>query len=113
MCEITTILVFLGELSDAGYEYKTINFPRSAISAYHQTIDRKGVGSNGKACKLLPRVFKLPPPQPKYTFIWDVQTVLEYIKVNWPVSNVVSDKLLTLKLSMLLAIASALREIQI
>ena len=26
-------------------------------------------------------------------FIWDVQTVLEYIKVNWPVNNVLSDKL--------------------
>ena len=37
---------------DAGYEYKTINSHRSAISAYHQTIDSKGVGSNDKACKL-------------------------------------------------------------
>ena len=42
-----------------------------------------------------------------------MQTVLEYIKVNWPVNNVLSDKLLSLKLSMLLALASASRAIQI
>ena len=51
--------------------------------------------------------------QPKYTFVWDVQTVLEYIKVNWTVNNVLSDKLLSLKLSMLLALASASTTIQI
>ena len=42
-----------------------------------------------------------------------MQTVLEYIKVNWPVNNVLSDKLLSLKLSILLALASASRAIQI
>ena len=58
-------------------------------------------------------VFNSGPPQPKYTFIWDAQTVLGYIKVNWPVNNVLSDKLLSLELSMLLALASALSAIQI
>ena len=112
-CHITPILDFLGELFDAGYEYRTINSNRSAISAYHQTIDSKGVSSNNKVCKLLSGVFNSRPPQPKYTFIWDVQTVLGYIKVNWPVNNVLSDKLLSLELSMLLALASALSAIQI
>ena len=42
-----------------------------------------------------------------------MQTVLEYIKVNWPVNNVLLDKLLSLKLSMLLALASASEAIQI
>ena len=62
--DITPILDFLGELFDAGYEYRTINSHRSAISAYHQTIDGKGVGSNDKVCKLLSGVFNLRPPQP-------------------------------------------------
>ena len=97
-CDITPILEFLGEFLDAGYEYRTINSPRSAISAYHQTIDSKDVGSDDKVCKLLNGVFNLRPPQPKYTFIWDVQTVLEYIKVNWPINNVLSDEFLSLKL---------------
>ena len=111
--DIAPISEFLGELFDAGYEYRTIISHRPAISAYHQTIDCKGVSFNDKLRKLLSGVFNLRPPQPKYTFIWDVQTVLEYIEVNWPVNNVLSDKLLSLKLSMLLALASASREIHI
>ena len=83
LCDITPILDFLGELFDAGYEYRRINSHRSAISTYHQPIDGKGLGSNDRVCKLLSWVFNLHPPQPKYTFIWDVQTILEYIKVNW------------------------------
>ena len=112
-CVITTILDFLGELFDAEYEYRTINSHRSPISAYHQSIDSKRVGSNDKVCKLFSGVFNLRPPQPKYTFTWDVQTALEYIKVNWPVNNVLSDKLLSLKLSKLLVLASASRAVQI
>ena len=68
-CDISPILDFLGELFNAGYEYRTINSHRSAISAYHQTIDGKGVGSNEKFCKLLSGVFNLRPLQPKYTFL--------------------------------------------
>ena len=64
------------------------------------------MSSNDKVCKFF-------LAQPKYTFIWDVQTVLEYIKVNWPVNNVLSDKLLSLKLSMYLTLASSLRAIQV
>ena len=82
LCDITPILDFLGEIFDAGYEYRKIISHRSAITAYHQTIDGKGVGYNEKFCKLLPGVFNLRPPQPKYAFISDVQTVLEHIKVN-------------------------------
>ena len=64
-CNKTPVLDFLGELFDAGYEYRTINSHRSAISAYHQTIDGKGLGFNDKVCKLLSGVFNLRPPQPK------------------------------------------------
>ena len=52
-CEVTLVLDFLGERFNAGYEYRTIISHRSAISAYHQTIDGKGVGSNDKVCKIL------------------------------------------------------------
>ena len=69
------------------------------------------MGSNDKVGKLCQGY--LCPPQPKYTFVWDVQTVLEHIKVNWPFNNVLSYKLLYLTLSMLLTLASALRGIQI
>ena len=81
-CEVTPVLDFLGERFNTGYEYRTIISHRSAISSYHQTIDGKGVGSIDKVCKILSVVFNLRPPQPNYNFIWNLQTVLEYIQVN-------------------------------
>ena len=45
--------------------------------------------------------------------VWGVRTGQEYIKVNWPVNNVLSYKRLSLTLSILLALASASRAIQI
>jgi len=106
-CDITPSLDFLGELFEADYEYRTINCHRSAISAYHSLIDGKRVGSNAKVCDLLSGVFNSRPPQPKYTFIWDIQIVLNYIKSNWSNNENLSDKQLSLKLSMLLALVSA------
>ena len=103
----------LGELFDNGYEYITINSHSYVILAYHQIIDGKGVGSNDKVYKLLSGEFNICPPQPKYTFTRDVQTVLEYIKMNWSVKNFLFDKLLSLKLSMLLELHAASRAIQI
>ena len=100
-CDTTPILDFLGKLFGAGYEYRTIKSHWSAILAYHHTTDGKVVGSNGKVCKLLSGVFNL------------LQTVLEYIKVNFLVNNVLLEKLVSLKLSMILALASASKATQI
>ena len=46
------------------------------------------------------------PPQPKCSFLWDVETVLDNF---WelPDNNYLFDKLLTLKLAMFLALTSA------
>ena len=86
LCDITPILDFIGELLMLGMSIEKLiiwsAISRSVISAYHQTIDGKGVGLNDKVCKLFSGVFNFHPPQPKCTFIWDVQTVLEYIKMN-------------------------------
>ena len=42
-------------------------------------------------------------------FIWDVQIVINYIKSEWGYSESLSDKFLTLKLVMLMALTSASR----
>jgi len=112
-CNVNAILNFLGELFEAGYEYRTINCHRSAISAYHDLVDGKKIGSHVKVCELLTGVFNSRPPQPKYTFIWDVQVVLDYIKEVWADNKSISDKCLSLKLTMLIALVSAFRAIQI
>ena len=93
--------------------YRTINCYRSAISAYHNLIEGKKLGVHPKVCELLTGVFNQRPPQPKYTFIWDVQVVLDYMKENWADNKIISDKHLIYKLTMLLALVSASRAVQL
>ena len=54
-------------------------------------------------------MFNNQPPQPKYNFIWDVQLALDYLKKELPNSSDLSDKLLTFKVAILLALTSASR----
>ena len=53
-------------------------------------------------------IFNKRPPQPKYPFTWDVETVLDFIR-KLPGNDLLSDKLLKLKVSMLLSLLSASR----
>ena len=110
-CDVNYILNFLGELFEAGYEYRTINCHRSVISAYHNLIGGKILGVHPKVCELL--TGNQRPPQPKHTFIWDVQVVLDYMKENWADNKIISDKHLIYKLTMLLALVSTSRAVQL
>ena len=53
-------------------------------------------------------VFKQRPPQPRYTVIWDVEAVLNYLR-SLSQNHLLWDKLLNLKLALLLALTSASR----
>lgn len=53
-------------------------------------------------------VFNKRPPQPRCLFVWDVQQVLKYLK-NLPENNLLTDKQLTLKVMILLALTAASR----
>ena len=53
-------------------------------------------------------VFNKNPPKPKYTFIWDVEKVLKYIK-TLPTNTELLDRTLPLKLTSLLFLTSARR----
>ena len=53
-------------------------------------------------------VFETRPPRPGYSFIWDTNIVLEYLRKIWPIKDMpLSD--VTLKLAMLLAFSTAQR----
>ena len=60
----------------------------------------------------MPGILNKRPPQPKYPFAEDAETVLDFRR-KLPGNDLLSDKLLTLKVSMLLALllASTLLEI--
>ena len=46
-------------------------------------------------------------PQPKYCFLWSVQTVVDFIRKKWERNQELSDKFLIYKLTMLMALTSA------
>ena len=102
------MLDYLSYLLDSGFEYRTIGCHRPAISAYHGYVDNKSVDQYPHACTLLKGVFNQRPPQRKYVFIWDIQTVLDFVKSQWSGCDL-SDKVLTYKVVILLALSSASR----
>ena len=60
-------------------------------------------------CTLLRGVLTKKPPQPRYAFTWDVQVVLDFVKYKWVNSNSLSERDLTFKLVILLALTSVFR----
>ena len=75
----------------------------------HNNIEGRPVGEHPQVSSLITGVFNNRPPQPKYNFIWDVQLVLDYLKKELPNNSDLSDKLLTFKVTMLLALMPASR----
>ena len=88
---INYVLYFLAELFEKWFEYRTIGTHRSAVSVFYDPIGNIGVGKHRRVSALMLGIFNKRPTQPKYPdiFIW------------------IPDILLTLKVSMLLALLSA------
>lgn len=102
------MLEFLAELFDQGLQYRTINNYRSAISANHIEVEGAPIGEQRDVCRLMKGINNERPPEPRYCATWDVVVPLEFIQ-SLGENHVLSDKNLTLKLSLLLAITSAHR----
>ena len=78
-CTIGKVLDYLSYLFDLGYEYRTVGCHMSAISAYPEYVDNKPVGQHPHVCALSKGVFNERTAQPRYVFIWDIQTVLDFV----------------------------------
>ena len=105
-CSLNEVLDYLAKLFEDGLAYSSIGVCRSALSAYHDPIDGFRLGEHPKVSALLAGIYNKRPPQPRYTFIWDVDTLLRYLK-SLPGDQSLSDRLLTFKLTSLLALTSA------
>ena len=62
------------------FQQATLNVYRFAISMTHPVIDSHRVGEHPMICQLLKGIFNSRPPQPRYSFTWDVSVVVGYIK---------------------------------
>ena len=102
------MLEFLTHLFSEGLEYRIINGYRSAILAYHEKARRIPIGQHPKVYQILSMVFNKRSPPPKYTVIWDISRVIDHISTLGNNENL-STKIITLKLTTLLAILSSNR----
>ena len=99
---------FLAEMFELGFEYSTINTHRSAISVFHEPTEGFSVGKNSKVCNLMTGVYNKTPAKPIYCFVWDIQTVLRYLR-SLRLNKLLTTNMLTLKLTMVIALTSASR----
>ena len=95
-------------LYERGYGYSSINSHRSAIYAYHVHIDNNPIRQHPRVCTLMTGIFNNRPPKPRYTFVWDIETVLNYLS-ELPDNLSLSIRVLSHKLSLLLSLTAASR----
>ena len=105
---LSDIINFLAGEFQQGKQCRTLNVYRSAISMTHPVIDSHRVGEHPMICQLLKGIFNSRPPQPRYSFTWDVSVVVGHIK-SLCANSALSLKVLSQKLAMLLALTSAER----
>ena len=78
--DINEVVNFLAELFQQGYQYRSLNAYRSAISSVHERVDGYEVGQHPLVTRLIKGVFHERPPQPRYTVTWDVAIVTAYLE---------------------------------
>ena len=72
---------YLNYLIGSASEHRTIDCHMSAISAYYEYTEKEPVGQHPYVCALLKGVLNQRLRQPIYVFTWDIQRVLEFIKI--------------------------------
>ncbi len=102
------IVTFLTELYELGLIYSSLNVARSALSSFVVLEGGATVGTHPLVTRFLKGVYTLRPPAPRYSFVWDVKTVFDYLRKLSPAVTL-SMKDLTLKLVMLIALVTAQR----
>ena len=76
---VKEVVNFLAHLHKEGYQYRSLNAYRSAISSAHERVDGFTVGQHPLVTRLMNGVFNDRPPLPRYTCTWNVDTVLSFI----------------------------------
>ena len=106
--KINDCLDFLMALYNQGLSYSTINTVRSALSFIITVDSGKHFGSHPLVVRFFKGIYELRKPQPKYSCIWNVSKVLNYLRTLHP-PDTLSLKPLTSKLVMLLLLVTGQR----
>ena len=78
--DIAEVVNFLAHLFQEGYQYRSLNAYRSAISSMHEKVDGYEVGQHPLVARLLKGAFHQRPPQPRYTATWEISKVTNYLE---------------------------------
>ena len=105
---VADVANFLADLFKQGYQYRSLNVYRSAISSVHEKVEGEEVGKHPLIARVLKGAFNERPPQPKYTAVWQVDLVLDWFKSIGP-SALLSLQTLTMKTAMLLVLTRPCR----
>lgn len=109
---VTSVLKFLHSLHVQNLAYSTLNTARSALSSFLIGFKfggtQYGMSDHPLIVRYMKGVFNLCRPTPRYVDTWDIQPVLNYLELLFPLDKL-SLKELSLKLVMLLALTSGQR----
>ena len=106
-CPVELVVNFLAE-QQRFVLFGTLAGYRSAISHFHVKVDGVPVGKHPLVVEVMKGSFRDNPPVPRYTHTWDINIVLTYLQEMGPNAGL-SQKELTLKLAMLLALVCRAR----
>ena len=91
-----------------GKSYSVLNTHKSMLLQTPIFFYNKWCNNPFLLSKFMKGLYNLNPPAPKYSFTWDVSKVLNYLSSLFPLSEL-SLKLLTFKLTALIALSTAAR----
>ena len=106
--DLRVILSFLTSLHVKGKSYSTINIHRSMLSMTLKAIDNVAIGQHPMVLNFMKGCYNLNPPRPRYSAMWDVQVVLNFMREAGN-NSILNLSIITKKLATLLAISTLLR----
>ena len=102
-------LDFLCELFDKGLRYSALNSARSALSCVLGLTEGMKFGCHPLTIRLLKSFYNQRPPMARYSSIWNINVVLDYLRELTPLSSL-SLKMLSFKTVMLLLLCTCSRQ---
>ena len=106
---VAVSLHFLATLFHSGLSYSSINTARSALSSILQVNNNSlHFGQLPIVQRFIKGIYELRPSFPKYTSVWDLKTVLNYLR-SQPTASDLALKDLSLKVTFLLGLLSGQR----
>jgi hypothetical protein len=105
---IKDVIEFLTIEFEKGLSYSSLNTARAALSSLGIMLGSFTAGTHPIVIRFMKGVFNQRPSKPRYSYTWDVDIVLNYLRKLSPVKHL-SLKDLTLKLTMLMVLTNAAR----